>query len=351
MERSIINRYILYLSRVKKQNWVLGVVISLGLCLIVISFKMMRNGEITWGLAVHSLLYDFTFAMFCWVIHSYLLKKQQQFNFLGSRFWYRVLCIGGVAMLMFAYEKIMDVLQLGMLHMPDATGSNKRIVITVRGGMFSGLYFFIIYHLHILAEKQKHSIELEQLKQAQLAANLASLKEQLSPHFLFNTLNTLSSMTQEKEVKDYVSEVANVYRYLLTYNQMDTATLQQELAFIESYMYIIKTRLEDAIDIKIQVEEALLPSKIPPLTLQLLIENAIKHNIASASKQLKIDIYNEGGSYLVVSNNYQPKNSVQFSTGIGLDNVMKRFQLLFERDIIIEKTAGTFTVKLPISIP
>lgn len=191
-------------------------------------------------------------------------------------------------------------------------------------------------------------MEIIQLKQAQLAAKLSSLKEQLSPHFLFNTLNTLSTLTQEQSVKSYVLELANVYRYVLQYKDIDTATVQQELDFIESYMYIVKARLEEAIDISINVSKKARNKKIPPLTLQLLVENAIKHNIASASRQLSIKIESNGEDFLSISNNLQLKKSVSYSNGIGLDNVMQRYRLLFHREISIEQDASSFTVKLPL---
>ncbi len=256
-----------------------------------------------------------------------------------------ILC---VALLSYVYDYFFSFFSEHTIQFPEILGNKRPYVLLLRGLLVSGLYYFITYHLYILSEKQKSVLEIAELKQAQLAASLSSLKEQLSPHFLFNTLNTLSSLTQEKNVKDYVSELANVYRYVLQYKELDTATLQQELSFIESYLYIIKTRLEDAIEVSISVDKALMQSPIPPLTLQLLIENAIKHNVASSSKQLKVEIKNSDNRFLTISNNFQPKVSVPFSTGIGLDNVMQRYHLLFNKDIIVEKTDTSFIVKLPI---
>lgn len=251
-------------------------------------------------------------------------------------------------MLTFLYDYLFSFFTDSTLQFPEITGNKRIYVLLLRGVLVSGLFYFINYYLHVLAEKQKSKIEIEQLKQAQLAANLSSLKEQLSPHFLFNTLNTLSSLTQEKMVKDYVAELANVYRYVLQYKELDTATLQQEILFIESYLYILKTRLENAIDVTMNVDNAVMYSKIPPLTLQLLIENAIKHNVASASRQLKIEIKNTTDNFLVITNNFQSKKTIQASTGTGLSNVLQRYRLLFNKEIIIEKTDTSFTVKLPI---
>ena len=220
-------------------------------------------------------------------------------------------------------------------------------LIVLRGVLTNGLNAFLVFNLNQMKIRERWLLELEHLKQAKLQANLSSLKEQLSPHFLFNTFSTLSSLTKEQPVKDYVEEMANVYRYLLGYDKHDLATLQQELTFIDSYLYIIKIRLEEAIKINIDINQEALSHTIPPLTLQLLIENAIKHNITSASKPLVINIYTEGIE-LIVSNKLQPKISVQPSSGIGLKNIAQRYQLLFNKEIKIETNQELFTVKLPI---
>ena len=246
------------------------------------------------------------------------------------------------------HDGILGLFQSETLQVILIQRSEAYINVIFKGILLNSLYFFILYHLHVLNQKQKNSIEIIQLKQIQLEANLSSVKEQLSPHFLFNTLNTLSTLTQEEKVKDYVSELAQVYRYVLLLEKKNIVSLKEELDFIQSYLYIIKSRLENAIDINIQVDKDLLNTLLPPLTLQLLIENAIKHNIASISKPLKIYLYNTSKDYLIIANDLQPKLSTQYSTGIGLNNVAQRYKLLFDRDILIEKSDITFTIKLPV---
>lgn len=333
----------------KKQDLIVGLVISLGISLIISSPRLIRAQHLDIGFIVAGILYNFFFCITCWLIFQSLFNKTPLLQIKKYRFIISAFAIVAVGLLSFLYDNIFSFLTDKPLQFPEIIGSKRPYILLLRGLLVSSLYYFISYYLYIVSEKQKNSLEIAELKQAQLAANLSSLKEQLSPHFLFNTLNTLSSLTQETTVKDYVSELANVYRYLLQYKQLDTATLQQELAFIDSYLYIIKTRLEDAIAVTISVDKTLLQSGIPPLTLQLLVENAIKHNIASSTRQLKIEIKNSGTDFLIVSNNLQLKSSVQNSgSGIGLDNVMQRYQLLFNKEIAIEKSSESFTVKLPI---
>lgn len=300
------------------------------------------------GITLLSILYNFVFCFSCWIAHILIIQVKRNYFAKSNKILFATITIIGIALLSFVYDALFSCFTNNVLQLPEITGGKRKYILLLRGVLISGLYYFITYYLDILAEKQKNSLEIERLKQAQLAANLSSLKEQLSPHFLFNTLNTLSSLTEEKKVKDYVAELANVYRYVLQYKDLDTATLKDELTFIESYLYIIKTRLEDSIEIKIDVNESLLFTKIPPLTLQLLIENAIKHNIASSFRRLVIQIHNDSNDLLVISNNLQPKSSVKDSTGIGLENVLQRYRLLFNKEISIEIAEKFFAVKLPI---
>ncbi len=217
-------------------------------------------------------------------------------------------------------------------------------------------FFFIALSLTILPliqiiviYEQEKIKEKEQLKQAQTQAKLSSLKDQLSPHFLFNTLNTITSISQEQTVKDFVDEVANIYRYVLQFKEVDSVTLRQEMEFIQSYLYIIKSRLEGGIDFEITIEnENLLDSKMPPLTLQMLIENAVKHNSTSADKPLSIKLFTTEDSMLVVQNVYQPKLSVLPGNETGLKNIAERYRLLYKKEIVVENKNGFFTVKLPI---
>lgn len=253
-----------------------------------------------------------------------------------------------VALLIYPYNYLLSFLfdvSEGILEIPLA---RKQYMLFLRGVVTSGLFYFIQHHKTVVFQKQESQLEIERLKQAQLEVSLNSLKEQLSPHFLFNTLNTLSTLTTEKHVKNFVNELSNIYRHVLQHKQKDTVTLIQELNFIHSYVYILKSRFEDAINIDIAIAEGDQGLRIPALTLQLLIENAVKHNMATSYKPLYIKLFREG-DYLVVTNNLQPKNSVSYSTGTGLHNIQLRYKLLFDKEIVIEKTVNQFIVKLPLA--
>lgn len=330
----------------KKLNLKLGILISMTLVLVVLSFRIIRLEEITIGNILPGSVYNFIFFLICWILHNLLLHNQKEL-YNGQGRLYATMSIITIGLFMFVFDWLFDDFTHRRVTLAPVAASNIFVHMASRSLFISSFYYLIVHHLHVISEKQKHLLEIAKLKQAELEANISSLKEQLSPHFLFNTLNTLSSLTEEKSVKNYVAELANVYRYVLSYKKMDKASLHQELQFIDSYLYIIKTRLGEAVDIRIDVPENVKSSLIPPLSLQLLIENALKHNIAAASKQLKINISCENDEYLTVSNDIQPKVSVQPSTGIGLNNIVQRYQLLFDKQIVIEKSETIFTVKLP----
>lgn len=333
----------------KKSNWKTGLWISLVISLIFSLPRTVQTDTVaSWNNLVSSIIYLFPFCFSSWFAHLWVGKNMQLKRKGRERFLFAFASILLISLLSIFWSQLYNVLFPSFFADNELIRLRRFRVLSVRSVIISGVYFFIIYYLNVLAAKQKGLIEIEHLKQAQLQAKLSSLKEQLSPHFMFNTLNTLTALTKEPEVKKFVDELANVYRYLLQYKEHDVASLQNELGFIHSYLYIIKTRLEKAVQVTIRTDPELLHSKIPPLTLQLLIENVIKHNIATENDPLEINIYNEGSGWLVVQNKLLPKSSVMNHTGIGLNNLIQRYQLLFGKEILIERTKTAFIVKLPI---
>ena len=183
-----------------------------------------------------------------------------------------------------------------------------------------------------------------------MQARLESLKQQISPHFLFNTLNTLSTLTKEQKVKEYIAEISNVYRYLLQYKENDMVKVEEELQFIDSYLYVLRERFEDGLQVSILINVGTRNTLLPPLALQVLVENAVKHNIISSSRPLHIEIKDEN-QFIVVKNNLQQKQSLgNDSSRSGLNNIHERYRLLANKEIIIERTETDFIVKLPVLV-
>jgi sensor histidine kinase YesM len=196
---------------------------------------------------------------------------------------------------------------------------------------------------------RKTLTEKEEFKRTSLSAEFEALKNQVNPHFLFNSLNTLSSLIDEnpKQANEFVQKLASVYRYVLTHRDKETVLLHEEIEFIKSYIFLNQIRFGTNLNSIIDVNANCLNKQIPTLTVQMLIENAIKHNVISAQKPLNISITCTH-EYLTVENNLQPKITSSESNGIGLNNIIERYKYLTEKEVIINKTENKFEVSVPL---
>ncbi len=193
--------------------------------------------------------------------------------------------------------------------------------------------------------------ESEKMKESNLSSQYNFLKNQIKPHFLFNSLNTLSSIIVSDPVKAerYVEEMSTVYRYLLKKNEKDLATLTDELKFTDSYIMLLKVRFGEALLINIDVDDKYYDFLLPPLVLQLLIENAVKHNIVSKEKPLTITIKNDTANNLHLYNTLQKKNTNEFSEYTGLNNLRARYRLMgIDHRLCIREEATLFKVSIPL---
>ena len=188
----------------------------------------------------------------------------------------------------------------------------------------------------------------ENLKQEVLKYELSQLKSQLSPHFFFNSLNSLVELIETNQVKavEFVNQLSSVYRYVLDMKNQDLVHISKEISLLKDYYSLLKIRFEDTIKLDITVDEHWTDKYIAPLTLQLLIENAIKHNFATDDQVLNITIFEED-EYWVIRNSISPK-LIHEKSGIGLDNLKKRYSKFSNLEVIIEKTNEFFTIKIPI---
>lgn len=216
------------------------------------------------------------------------------------------------------------------------------------GAFFISMICHIVWSsLAVSIMLQNAQLENEHLKQAHLRAQLLSLQQQISPHFLFNSLSTLKHIAHDKGTKDFVVQLSHVYRYLLNINEQQVTKLSDELHFIDSYLYILYQRFEGDLKVQIDIPEQYHNYLIPPLAIQLLIENAIKHNALSPEMPLVIEIFIQNET-VTVKNRLQPKKIPVESTKLGLQNINERFQLLFNKQISIAHSDDSFTVHLPV---
>ncbi|MEI6184300.1 MAG: histidine kinase [Bacteroidota bacterium] len=216
--------------------------------------------------------------------------------------------------------------------------------------LFCSLTVSAIYESKYFMHELKSSVEeKELLKREALQSQLNALKTQINPHFLFNNLNTLSSIIPDnpQQAVDFVQQLSKVYRHILAVKDEEHILLENELEVLESYSFLLKTRFEDNINININVPSEYYSFQIPPLCLQLLMENAIKHNIISTDKPLYIEIYVVNNE-LVFKNNLQKKIQAVDSTGIGLNNIKNRMKLLTDKPVEIKQTDIYFAVTIPL---
>ena len=223
-------------------------------------------------------------------------------------------------------------------------------------GFFSNLVSVGITEATFSYRKWKESFQREyELKQLHMQRQLDVLTQQVNPHFLFNSLNSLISLIGEnpQQAEAFAEELSSVYRYVLRANRIDGSEqnltdLEAELEFIQSYYHLLKTRHGCGLNLIIDIDKGLGNCQLPPLTLQLLVENAVKHNVVLPEQPLTIVLTTDGQQRLTVSNNLQRKPSRALSNGIGLSNILARYQMLGQPAPIIEDNDQEFRVTLPL---
>ena len=192
--------------------------------------------------------------------------------------------------------------------------------------------------------------EADQLKKENLQSQLEGLKGQVNPHFLFNSLNSLSSLIGDDpdKAEKFLDEMSKVYRYLLRTNEDGLTTLDAEMQFIYSYFHLLKTRYGDGLDLETIIDERYYGYQIPPLTLQMLVENAVKHNMILKDSPLKILIMTTNSGRLVVSNNLQRKDRMVSSNKVGLTNIVNKYRLMKQEEITVRDDGKEFAVVVPL---
>ena len=278
------------------------------------------------------------------------------------------------------FDKLLDRLRLHKMRLPSLIAGNLILYFTLilPGKAFHKAYFapmetlfkkeidfdiqnFLIINISVFLlailvatllniMRKMHLAEAENIRLAEekSRAELSALKEQISPHFFFNTLSSLSTVVrnEDKEVAlNYIGNISNTYRYTLSIKD-DLVTVKEEMDFLDSYLYLLKERFGSKLKVETTVPESCFDFRIPPMSLQLLVENAIQHNIIIDSSPLTIRLMVEA-DMICIENNLQEKQATE-SFGLGLKNLGERYQILSGREIIIQKEKCKFIVKLPL---
>ena len=250
---------------------------------------------------------------------------------------------GWITLVCYLY-KVLFIKEEGFLAIFEGYSIKLGILLFILIIIFEVIYFaYYSYYSYTTFQ-----IDTVRQERKQIELQLKALKSQLSPHFLFNSLNTISSLVfkDEKKAALFIRRLAEMYQYTLSSYQKKLISVEEELAFVHSYQFLLKTRFEDKFNCTIDINEELLQTKIPPLTIQMLVENAVKHNILDEEEPLQIKITSDK-KYITIQNNVTKKPTQVTSFKIGLKNINSRYLLLHTEGITVS-SGQDFQVKIPV---
>ncbi|MBV8253403.1 MAG: histidine kinase [Chitinophaga sp.] len=284
-----------------------------------------------------------SFAVIMWYVNLYMLSWYARKSPKQRISYYRLfitLSIGIIVMFGLAW-----IQQLILTHINFGP---VMLMVEVRGLLINLICYMFLHLLQQNYENRYVTMQLEQMKNDNLAAQFELLKQQVNPHFLFNSLNTLKAMVEsgEKEAVDFILKLSNFYRYTLESRKQDLIQVKEEMEIVRAFLYLQHARFEGGFTFTDQLDDATLKTLIPPFTLQLLIENCLKHNIVSLEKPLHIRLYAEGQT-IVLENPIQLKSGEHYSMGVGLENIHLRYQHLLDKQVAVSDDANIFQIKLP----
>lgn len=312
---------------------------TLGLLLYsYLSFSEVLLPDLTIESVLYSSCMGLIVGVSAYLLGKFLNKFIPWRKNLGARF---ILGIIGALALMW----VMVVLPFRMWVIDDYEIHVKLGIILLLITLIYNVIYFAVYSYYQFSSAQLQFVENER---KQMALQLDALRSQLSPHFLFNCLNTISSLLYKdlKKAEDFIRQLATTYQFTLDTQKKPIIPLEKELDFVRAYKYLLNVRFENLVQIKIELTDRDMETVIPPMTIQLLVENAVKHNVISRDNQLRITI-SSVGHWLVISNNKTKKPAKTTSFRIGLENIKNRYLLLNKRDIKV-KDEEEFSIWLPL---
>ena len=215
--------------------------------------------------------------------------------------------------------------------------------------IFTFFILLIVHFIYLYKGYQENKVKQQKIIAGTANAKFESLKNQIDPHFLFNSLNVLSSLIEEnpENAQRFTTSLSKIYRYVLEQKDKELVSVEEELAFAKTYMNLLKMRFENSLFYELPTTITNPEAKVVPLSLQLLLENTVKHNVVSEQRPLNIRIFMEG-DYLAIQNDYQKKEVLQERKGVGLQNIINRYGIITNRKVLIEQNEQTFTVKIPV---
>lgn len=300
------------------------------------------------GMLIMALIFEWIYA-----VHRFLNKKLSFEEKIALRLFLQILysLLGTLPLIYIGLNFLMPQLIKSIPIQQYNTPMSYLQVIMLTFGVnmgFFGEYFFRAWKQKII-ETERLAKENAMMQKAYTQTQFANLQNQLNPHFLFNSIASLSSLIYENQnlAAQFLEHLAKVYRYVLQNKEQNLVTLQTELDFIRNYLFLLQTRFDKALQISFRIDEEILEKLIVPVTLQILLENAVKHNIMTEEKPLLITVFNTE-DYLVVENNLQRKSMVESSNKWGLSHLSNLYTFLSPLAVLIEENEKSFSVKIPL---
>ena len=288
-----------------------------------------------------------------WIILRQMLvfsrKKFPSSTNYGRRLALQIVIVFGV---FFIVKAILDPILHPMVDSYVSDHNAHDVSMTIGGLTVTFLVLGVYETAWFYFQLQKSMLEKERLMKENMRSQLESLKNQVNPHFFFNSLNTLAYLipVDPAKAENFVQKLSKAYRYILEIREQELMPLEEELKFLDSYTCLLKERFGENLHIHIDVPDFFLQDKIVPLSLQMLFENAIKHNVVSSKYPLIIEVFAEEGNQLIVKNNLQQKKQTMNSTKVGLENIKRRYSLVTQKEVEVITSKDTFIVILPLLI-
>jgi sensor histidine kinase YesM len=326
--------------------------IALGFSIMFFVLSTPNKNLESYFLSLHiSLMYTFGFGLTNGLLNHYLDKKYSWIQDTKARV---IATITGVVLLNVFLTYLLNYINFVVIQ-HESIDNFFSAKYNFTNWFFINLALLVTTFLHargfMIAMKNNSKQQVIVQKKIATSANAQyeSLKNQLDPHFLFNSLNVLDALIVENptQAQDFTHGLSKVYRYVLEQKDKELVSIHQEINFAKTYSELMKIRFEDSLEIDLSEKLNFEELYIVPLSLQLLLENAIKHNFATRTKPLVIKVYQDE-KYLVIENNLHEREKLDDRTGIGIANIMQRYAMLTTEKIVIEKTTTTFLIKIPI---
>lgn len=337
-----------YIKEFPRATW-----ISVSVFLALILIRFLTGGKVAFD---YFLLVNFGYTMLygysLYFANSFIFSKLDDI-FKDNRFTRKRLFVGAFAsflislLVIFLIRVLEDVIIEKKSFYDFIANENPGNYIVAM--VITLIVTLAIHAFYFYKDYQENKVKEQKVIAGTASAQFESLKNQIDPHFLFNSLNVLSSLIEEnpESAQKFTTSLSKIYRYVLEQKDKELVSVQEELAFAKTYMNLLKMRFENSITYDLPENFENEEAKVVPLSLQLLLENCIKHNVVSENKPLHIKIYIEN-NFLVVENNLQTKEILTDRKGVGLQNIISRYAILTKRNVLIEQNENTFKVLLPI---